>query len=215
MFTREQQNAAIAAAHFQQETERGLEQIFSAFPTLVRCEANTRRIQELCRDFMGEDVAPSLDTFRNFLDLNPDAWKSLVHRPVEIMKRQIIQDILSLLASKDNGRDGKFDSFNLRSEAKRMESWSLDALRNRLNGIRTRQKMAATDLGTLKAFVADAHAYKRRYPGYPELPRQVWNGTTHVPLNAAYIKALPSFELKKLVRLYSAEQVNSRLRGDD
>jgi hypothetical protein len=156
MFTKEQQDRAIEAAHFQQESARGLEQIFSAYPTLVRCDANKKLIQEYCREFMGDEVAVSLDTFRNFLDLNPGAWKSLVHRDVEVTKQQIIEDILTLLASKNQGRDGRFDSFNLRSEAKRMESWSVDALRARLAEIRSKQSLASKSTSELKQIVSDA-----------------------------------------------------------
>jgi len=49
---------------------------------------------------------------------------------------------LALLASKNGGRDGKFDSYNLQSEEKRMASWTLDALRIRLAEIKTKQRMS-------------------------------------------------------------------------
>jgi hypothetical protein len=205
--TQADQDRAIQASHFQQESARGLEQIFSAYPTLIRCESNTRLITELCRDFMGEDVAPSLDTFRSFIDLNPGAMSTLAKRPVERTRELLVEDILTLLASKNGGRDGKFDSFNLRSEEKRMESWSLDALRNRLHEIRTKQRMASTPISELKKIVVDA----RPVPGYPTLPRQLFENGATVTVNAVYLKALDTYSLKRMCRTYSTEAVNQRL----
>jgi hypothetical protein len=208
MFTVQQQNAAIAAAQFQQQVARGLESIYSAFATLMRCEANDRMLQELCREFMGADVAPDLDIFRNLLDLNQDVMKSLVQRPVEVTRQQLIEDILALLASKNGGRDGKYDQWNLKSEASRMASWSVDSLRARLHEIRTKQQMSTQSVASLKQMVADS----RPTTGYPVLPKTVWSGTTHIPLNAATIRAMDAWEIKKYSRLYGQQQLNDRLR---
>lgn len=206
--TLEDQQRAVQAAQFQQETARGLEQIFSAFPTLIRCESNTRLITSLCREFMGEDVAPSLETFRSLVEINPEVMKSLATRTVERSREMLVEDILSLLKAKGIGYDG----FNLRAEESRLKHFSLEALQNRLEEIRRKHRMASTPIPILKAIVADANADKRRYPGYADLPRSVWNGTAHIPLNAAAFRAMDVFEIKRYTRLFSVEQVNDRIK---
>ena len=47
MFTVQQQNAAIAAAQYQQQVAEGFEDIFSAYPTLLRCDANRKIISNI------------------------------------------------------------------------------------------------------------------------------------------------------------------------
>jgi hypothetical protein len=53
--------------------------------------------------------------------------------------------------------------------------------------------------------------------GYPQLPKQIVRpGTVRaVPLDAAYLRGLDTYELKKNIRLYGLEQVNSRLAGEE
>jgi hypothetical protein len=157
---------------------------------------------------MGEDVAPSLDTFRSLVEINPEVMKTLATRAVERTREMLVEDILSLLKAKGIG----YDDFNLRVEENRLKHFSLEALQNRLEEIRRKHRMASAPVPILKAIVADAHADKRRYPGYPEMPRQIWNGTAHVPLNAAAIKAMNVFEIRNYSRLYSVEQVNDRIK---
>ncbi len=99
MFTVQQQNAAIAAAQFQQRVAEGLEDIFSAYPTLLRCDANRKIIVEHVRDFMECDFAPDLETFRNLIALNPDIMTTMVQRPVEVTKDQYIDEYIELLAA--------------------------------------------------------------------------------------------------------------------
>jgi len=210
-----QAQAMINAAAFQQESQRGVQQIYAAYPTLLHCHANNHLIESLCREFMGQDIAPSLDTWRNIIALNPDVMESMMAtRPIDKQRAQITEDILSLLASKNDGRDGKFDAHNLRTEAKRMESWSLDALRLRAAEIRTKQGMSSQPVEQLKSFVADSRRDARRFPGYPDLPKSTWNAATgtHVPVNAAFFRSLDAFEIRRYTRLYSGDQVNERIK---
>jgi hypothetical protein len=208
--TLEDQQRAVHAAHFQQESARGLEQIFSAFSTLIRCESNTRLITSLCREFMGEDVAPSLDTFRSMVEINPEVMKTLATRAVERTREMLVEDILSLLKAKGIG----YDDFNLRAEENRLKHFSLEALENRLEEIRRKHRMASAPVPILKAIVADAHR-NQGIDGYPALPSSLWDGTKHVKVDADYLNNLARTDLwqfKKLVRLYGSAQID-RARG--
>ena len=88
-----------------------------------------------------------------------------------------------------------------------MKSWTLDALRTRLNEIKVKQKMSSTPVSVLKQMVADA----RPAPGYPMLPKQLFENGRTVTVNALYLKALDPYSLKRICRIYSTEAVNQRL----
>src|SRR6266513_5667429 len=138
-----QQQQAIEAARMEQAKRTCVAAVYATYPTMLQCEANERQILEMVLAWsQNPDVLPTIELFQSMLDENPDAIKTFAMQAIERTKEQIRDEILTLIASKNNGKDGKFDSFNLRSEEKRMESWSLDALRNRLNEIKVRQRMS-------------------------------------------------------------------------
>ena len=195
----------------EQERRKTIEMVYGKYQKMIRCLANERLIVEVIERFAGE-VVPSFGIFEDAILENPDEMKNFATQPVEKSKEQITEDILSLLASKNGGRDGKFNEFNLQSEKSRMASWSLEALRVRLAEIKAKQHMSTTPVSVLKAFVMDAHTDKRKYPGFPELPRQIWNGTAHVAVNASFFRGLDAHEIRRYTRLYSDAQVNERIR---
>jgi hypothetical protein len=208
----DQQNAAIQAAAYEQAKRDTIAYAYQKHPTLILCDANNRMIIELVERWAGTEVHPSPALFDSMLDENgPDALSMLARQPVERTKEQLIQEILTLLVSKNGGRDGKFDAFNLRSEEKRMASWSLDALRARLNEIRVKQRMAVQPVSDLKQIVRDA---RPDYNQWPQLPKTIWDGSKHVALDAAYIKRLDAWEIRRYQRIYGP-QVNARLRGEN
>jgi hypothetical protein len=208
----DQQNAAIEAAAHEQAKRNTIAYAYQKHPTLVQCDANNRMIIELVERWAGDEVQPSPALFDSMLDENgKDALSMLAQQPVERTKEQITQEILTLLASKNGGRDGKYDAYNLRSEETRMKSWSLDALRNRLNEIKTKQRMAVAPVSVLKTYVAESRRDTSPYPGFPQMPKEVWQDGKTVPLNAATIKAMSSYEIRRLARIYSDSQLNARL----
>lgn len=115
--------------------------------------------------------------------------------------------IIELLATRGKAHD----EFSLKSERTRLATFQIPALRARLADLQVKAGMAGQSVQSLKALVAGAHADKRKFPGFPELPRQIWDGTRHVNVDAAYLKASDPFALKKFCRLYSVEQVSQRL----
>jgi hypothetical protein len=217
MINRYQQQEMAEAARMEQAKRDCIAQAYEKYPTLVRCEANERAIIEMILAWtQNPDVLPTIELFQSMLDENgEDALSVLATQPVERHKQQIIQEILTLLASKNDGRDGKFDSHNLRSEEARMKSWSLDALRTRLNEIKTKQGMSAQPIATLKAFVHDAHTDRRPFPGWPTLPPQlVLPGSLHATnVTAEWLNILARndiWQFKRLVKLYGSKQVDFR-----
>jgi hypothetical protein len=204
----DQQNAAIEAAAHEQAKRNTIAYAYQKHPTLIQCDANNRMIIELVERWAGDEVQPSPALFDSMLDENgKDALSMLAQQPVERTKEQITQEILTLLASKNGGRDGKYGAYNLRSEETRMKSWSLDALRTRLNEIRTKQKMWMAPVSELKKFISDAHPNT----GFPAFPRSLFENGVTQKVDAAYLKALDLYSFKRLCRIYSTEAVNQRL----
>jgi hypothetical protein len=114
-------------------------------------------------------------------------------------KSEVIEEILSLLSA-----HSRRDKFMLKSEKSRMKHMSLDALQARLAELKYKIGAVSTPVSTLKAFVADTRADTRKYSGFPNLEKNI---------DASHIKNLSTSELKKLIRVYSVQQVNDRLSG--
>jgi hypothetical protein len=131
----------------------------------------------------------------------------------EETKAALIDKIANLIASTNGGRDGKYDQHQLKTERGKMAHWSVQQLTDRLDEVVRRQTLAAKPIAELHKIVEAG----RKYQGYPTL------GKTKVPpgkvravaVDAAYLKSLDPWELKKLVRLYGIDQVNDRLAGKD
>jgi hypothetical protein len=211
--SRSEQQQMLEAAALENAKKALVAFVYQKFPTVIVCEASSRMILELMERW-APNVIPSPELFMSMLDENgKDALSMLATQPVERTREQITEEILTLLASKNGGRDGKFDAFNLRSEEKRMASWSLDQLRSRLAEIRNRQRMAPMPVAALKQVVHEAHRDQSQFPGYSNLPPTMWDGSKHVKVDADYLNGLARQDIwafKRLVRLYGSEQIDFR-----
>jgi len=207
----EDQQRAIDAAALEAERRKTIAQVYLKHQQMIRCEANDRQIIAVIERFAGVEVVPTFDLFETALAENPSEMQNFAQQSIERTREQIVAEILTLLTSKNEGRDGKFDSFNLRSEEKRMASWTLDALRVRLAEIKTKQRMSTAPVSELKTFIQDAHADKRKYVGYPDLPKSIWQDGKTVTVNATFFKSLDLFSLRRYTRIYSVEQCNERI----
>ncbi len=211
-----QQQEAIEAARVERAKKETVEAVFFKYPTLVQCEANARKIiEDISFWAQNTEILPTFQLFQSMLDENPDHIKTYATQSVERGRQQVIDDILNLLASKNGGRDGKFDSYNLRSEKARMQSWNLPALRTRLNEIKVKQKMSAAPVSVLKSFVADAHREDRPFPGWPTLPKSMWSSSQGRTINidADYLNFIGKhdrYEFARVCKLYGTSQVDAR-----
>jgi hypothetical protein len=208
---KEDQAVALAAAQREANLVTYKNWLTAEHPEVFDCIANLKMFQEYL-DW--EDEFKEADLNFALGNLKGRLANQKVPTP-EQTKSDLIDTICSLIASTNGGRDGKYDEFNLKSEKIRMSHWTISQLTNRLEEIMRKQILAVKSASELKQIVAEARADTRKYPGFPTLGKTIVRpGTVRaVPLDAAYIKALDSFELKRFVRLYSAEQVNDRLAG--
>jgi hypothetical protein len=137
--------------------------------------------------------------------------RQYVPTPDEV-KASLIDEISSLIASANDGRDGKYDAHTLKQERAKMQHWTLPQLTQRLEEVQRRQVLSTKTATELRQIVQSAH----KYTGYPKLGTSVVRpGTVRaVVLDAAYLRGLDVWELKKYCRLYGEAQVNARLRGE-
>jgi hypothetical protein len=138
----------------------------------------------------GEDFEFALNTMHSQLS------RTRVPTPEET-KSEVIEEILSLLAA-----HSRRDEFMLKSEESRMKHMSLDALEARLAELKYKIDAVSTPVSTLKAFVAAS----RSQPQVKVLPANITREQIH---------AMPSSEIRKLVREFGASVVNNRLFGRD
>ena len=204
------QERAIQAAHLELEKKKVIAQVYQKYQQLLRCDANAGLIIEVIERFAGDEAVPSLDLFQTALDLNPDEMKSFAIQPIERTREQIVEEYLRLLAA-----HSRQDAYSLKSEEARLRHLPIEALRQRLSDLKVRQKMASQSVSTVKAIVADAHADKSAFPGWPTLPsRLVPQGSIQsVEVNADYLNGLAKTDIwlfKRFVRLYGSEQIDAR-----
>jgi len=123
------------------------------------------------------------------------------HVPTEKeTKAELIETILEKIASADGGRDGKFNPANLKSERIRMSYWSVSELTARLNEVVEKQRLQKLSAGQIRQELAAS----RPQPQVKVLPQEFTQERIH---------QMPSFEIKKLIRDWGANVVNSRLAG--
>jgi hypothetical protein len=130
----------------------------------------------------------------------------------EETKAGLIENICSLIASSDGtGRDGKFSTYSLQTERSKMSHWSVPQLTERLSEVVRKQELSKKSAVELHQIVESG----RKYVGYPALGKTIVppGKVRAVPLDAAYLKSLDLWDLKRLCRLYGVEQINDRLAG--
>lgn len=181
-------------------------------PELVDCIANQKMFEEYLDwedEFTAADLDFALGNLSSRLRLATQRVPTL-----EETKAALIDKICSLIASSDGtGRDGKFSTFQLSTERTKMTFWTVPQLAARLEEVIRKQDLNSKPIGELQQIVQSG----RRYVGYPQLGQSIVRpGTVRaVPLDAAYLRGLDAWELKKFCRLYGVEQINNRLAGKD
>jgi hypothetical protein len=195
----------MLAAQDAERTEKSL-RVFDGWlarhPEIRDCIANRKAFREYA-DFSAGLTSGDFDFAYSRLNRSKGGLVMETAKPEEV-KQELIETILQRLTSKNGGRDGLYNEFNLKSERIRISQWSLSQLTDRLNDIVRKQSLNSMTTSELKQIVADAHQDHRKFPGFPDLDPSI---------GVAEIKAMSSEQLKKLVRLHSAEQVNARLAG--
>lgn len=176
---------------------------------VVDCMANQKEFKEYL-DWADEFTPADLDfALGNMLNRVQLATQR-IPTPEET-KAALIEKIIERLQTTNNKHWQA--PHNVQIERAKMQFWSLEQLTARLDEIVRAQTLNALSPEERQKIVVEG----RRYTGYPQLSKTVVRpGTVRaVPQDAAYLRSLDPFDLKRLCRLYGAEQVNARLAGRD
>jgi hypothetical protein len=198
--SRKEQDWKANEAEFAAAKEQGLQQIYHAYPVIPRSDANDAGIEELCANFYGNGTlgypAPDLPTFRSIIEAEPDILTGkhgrLIIEPVERQKIRAIAEVEVLLS--------RWHPHDLKTELTKLRFQSLEQVQARRQQIieeRRLRKMSATAIkGELQA--------GRPVPKAQILPVEITKETIH---------AMPSGQIRELIRKYGASTVNNRLFG--
>lgn len=201
------------AEAFRMETRAENEKLYQEFLTKhpeLKDSIATKKVFEDYFDF-DEDLLAA-ESFEFGLGNLGDKLKYVrQHVPTEAeTKATLIEKICELIASKNDGRDGKFSTKSydgrpseLERERIKMSYWSLEQLTARLNEVVAKQQLNDQPLHEVKQMVRAHYAAQNQRPALP------------AEYTAERIKdhSFPVSELKKLIRMYGADVVNDRLFG--
>jgi hypothetical protein len=203
--TRTEVDAKARASAYEVEVERGLVEIYRAFPIIPRNAANDSMISEICTTFLGVpkgEVAPTLPTFRSAVEADPTllggGGNGVSTETVERQKLRILGDIEKLLA-------GVMNSFDLRAEIKKLSLQSLEQVQARKAQIIERQRLSKLPTTEIREEIAASRPAPGRYHPYDTLPPEI---------TANELKTiLRSHKANLYLRRYGAEQLNDKLFG--
>ncbi len=206
-----QQQHAVEAAKYENAKRQTRIEVYRTYGNphkggvVLICDANDKRISDIVDRWLdyNPDVLHSLELFEQAIAANPTDFNSLAKDSEGNVREQLIDQIIGLLATKGKAHD----DFTLRSERTRLKTFSIPGLRQRLSDLQRAAHMAGQSVQQLKQLVADA----RPAPGFPALPRQLFENGQTVTVNAAYLRALDLYSLRRMCRIYSLDAVNQRL----
>ena len=201
----EQQQAALAAAKLENSKRLTRVHVYQKYLRVLPCDANDKRISDIIDRWLNgnPDVLHSLAIFEEAIAQNPTDFNSLAKQLEAVTCEQLTDQIIDMLAAHGKAHD----DFSLQSERTRLQTFTIPMLRARLADLKTKAHMAGQSVQQLKQVVADA----RPTPGYPALPRQLFENGATVTVNAAYLRALDPYSLRRMCRIYSLDAVNQRI----
>ena len=196
--SKKEQDWKANEAEFAAAKERGLLQIYHAYPVIPRSDANDAGIEELCANFYGHGTlgypAPDLSTFRSIIEAEPDILTGkhgrLITESVEKQKQKLLSEVEQLLSN--------WHPHDLKIELSKLRWQSLAQVQARKQQIleeRRLRKMSATA-------IKDELQAGRPVPKAQILPVEITKEKIH---------AMPSGQIRELIRKYSASAVNDRL----
>src|SRR5258706_6480943 len=126
-------------------------------------------IYEICDSWAGEPIVPNVTVLDLALQANPHLVDSFAIEHINEQRKDLIQQILALLHSKNEGRDDLYSTAYLRSEKIRMASWTREKLQARIFEIQSKQAQVKLSAPQLHQIFPDATKDTRRYSCSPHL----------------------------------------------
>jgi hypothetical protein len=202
--------AVEAAAQREDNLARFREWMIAHHPEIKFPSIAVEKLFEEYLDF-SERPLTNADFAFSFSNLESKIYGRQHVATADEIRAQLIEKICDLIASKNGGKDGKFDSYQLKSERIKMEFWSITELVNRLEEVMRRQTLASKPLTELHQ-IARGNKEERPYIGFATLassivPRgQIIAVSTREYLNQIAKADIHAF--KKMVEVYGSKQVD-------
>jgi DNA-binding helix-hairpin-helix protein with protein kinase domain len=193
---KEDQAAALAAAPREANlaTYRAW---LTRHPEVRDCIANTKMFEEYM-DFTDELTSADFDFALGNLGSRLVIQK--VSTP-EQAKKDLVDEICDLLRSPNSdGRGGRYSEVALANERKRLQTFSKDQLTARRDEIVEKQRLQKLSAGQIRQELQAS----RPTPQVKVLPAEI---------TKERIRAMTSYEIRKLIRDFTATVVNDRLFG--
>lgn len=186
----EEQERQLALRQFDNDCQTGWLQIQRLYP-IAGHMANYAAVKEYCHPF-----PISLSGFKLMLE-NERAASTL---DLKDDTKKMMREIIYLLRE-----HGKYTEFDLRNEEKRLgivarQADGREKIKSRLTEITEKQRLAGMSVGAIKQELAA----NRPQPQVKILPAEFTREKIH---------AMPSHEIRKLIRDFTATVVNDRLFG--
>lgn len=194
--------AEIAAVQRANDDQQAWLFILRQFP-LVAHDANFKIVREYC------DPEPvSVEGFRSLL--NNAEFTQQLDWDQKSERERLVHEIMLLLRN----HGPRMTSYDLTSEEKKLRYQTVQQLRNRLQEIQARQTAAGKTVPQLQADLKEARKDQRRYPGFPNLPKEIVpeGQVKSVICDARYLRNLDSYMLRRYLQKYGDQQINDALR---
>lgn len=186
----DEQERELARTQFENDCQSGWTKILHLYPIRGH-DANYKMVKEYCYPF-----PITVDGFRLMLDNEREA----ATLDLKDDTKEMIGEIIYLLQE-----HGKYTEFDLKNEEEKLQLIARqpsgrEKIKSRLAEVQEKQRLAGMSVGQIRQELAANISQ----PVEKILP-------SHITANA--IKALPSSEIRKLIRQYGASTVNDRLFG--
>jgi hypothetical protein len=192
-------------ADWNEARERGLQDIYRAYPTIPRSTANDSAILELTSEYWGHDTlgfpAPDLLTFRSIVEADPQILKGqhqIYIEPVERQKIKVIDEIEELLT-------GIMSPLDIKTEIGKLKYQGLDAAKARKTQIEERQRLSKLSVPAIRKEIVEARPKPHKYMPYDLLPPP-----SELPA-ADLVRMLKTGDARKIVRKHGSDQINDRI----
>ncbi|OLB26324.1 MAG: hypothetical protein DMG41_05445 [Acidobacteria bacterium] len=193
-----QDRAAVAHAA---RIERGIREVYAAFPDLCVNDANSNMIRHWCSQFSGvQDAVPSVPLFRAARDANREEWrKTFVLKPIADQINGLIDEIVGMLRTHGSHSEKSLAA----KKQNQLSCFSRQQLLDYRDQLRLKQEFNRLPASDLKQKLARFRESEARMASNA-LPEE-WS--------ASRLKGNVEL-LKHACRRFGVEAVNARLRGE-
>src|SRR5258706_5081846 len=185
----EDQQRAVEAAKLENSKKETRLYVYRKWERVLPCEANDRRITDIVDRWLdhNQDILHTPALFEAAIAQNPTDFNSLAKDSAKNISEQLIDQIVGMLAAHGKAHD----DFTLKSERTRLSTFTIMALRQRLEDLQRSALMASKSITELRQIVASGRPAQQ----VKVLPAEYTRERIH---------AMPPYQIRKLIRDFTA-----------